>query len=319
MNQQIAQSIAESCYYSFRSISTRLPGTTQDLPIPLITTHLPTPPMPQSVLTQSIFGRHLQPPSIPPFPYIFNPTQWTTPLSSIYDLQECAVGLQLARNLEQAVQNNLLPPISHREVLAFDYFEALKARASGQHDSENSAPSQCCSALIENHQIGPESLNSSPPKVLSSRQHPPPDEESQKRQPKKRNSRPDINKRLNVVAKCGHPAPARATATTIQDSADSGDCSAREGGGGGGGGWGVRWTRGEHEQFLEGLERFGIGQWCSIARHCVPSRSPAQIASHHQKFAIRSSLPQERRQKTSLLDMTTPTVRSLLAQRGSDP
>jgi SHAQKYF class myb-like DNA-binding protein len=75
----------------------------------------------------------------------------------------------------------------------------------------------------------------------------------------------------------------------------------------------VRWTRDEHERFLEGLERFGVGQWCSIARHCVPSRSPAQVASHHQKFAIRSNLPQERRHKASLLDSTTPKVQSLVA------
>jgi SHAQKYF class myb-like DNA-binding protein len=76
----------------------------------------------------------------------------------------------------------------------------------------------------------------------------------------------------------------------------------------------VRWTRDEHARFLEGLERFGVGQWCSIARHCVPSRSPAQVASHHQKFAIRSNLPQERRHKASLLDSTTPTVQTLVAQ-----
>ena len=75
----------------------------------------------------------------------------------------------------------------------------------------------------------------------------------------------------------------------------------------------IRWTRAEHEQFLEGLERFGVGQWCSIARHCVPSRSPAQVASHHQKFAIRSNMPPERRHKASLLDITTPKVQSLVA------
>ena len=81
----------------------------------------------------------------------------------------------------------------------------------------------------------------------------------------------------------------------------------------------IRWTRAEHEQFLEGLERFGVGQWCSIARHCVPSRSPAQVASHHQKFAIRSNLPPERRHKASLLDLTTPKVQTLVAaQRASE-
>jgi SHAQKYF class myb-like DNA-binding protein len=79
----------------------------------------------------------------------------------------------------------------------------------------------------------------------------------------------------------------------------------------------IRWTRTEHEQFLEGLERFGIGQWCSIARHCVPTRSPAQVASHHQKFAIRSNMPPERRHKASLLDITTPKVQSLVAAQGT--
>ena len=74
----------------------------------------------------------------------------------------------------------------------------------------------------------------------------------------------------------------------------------------------VRWTRAEHEQFLEGLERFGVGQWCSIARLCVPTRSATQVASHHQKFALRSSLPPERRHKASVLDETTPRVQSLI-------
>jgi SHAQKYF class myb-like DNA-binding protein len=74
----------------------------------------------------------------------------------------------------------------------------------------------------------------------------------------------------------------------------------------------VRWTRAEHEQFLEGLERFGVGQWCSIARHCVPTRSPTQVASHHQKFALRSNMPPERRHKASVLDETTPRVQSLI-------
>lgn len=77
----------------------------------------------------------------------------------------------------------------------------------------------------------------------------------------------------------------------------------------------ARWTRDEHARFLQGLERFGVGQWCRISRFCLPSRTPAQIASHHQKFVLRSSVPRERRGKESLLDMTTPTVERLLAAK----
>mmetsp|Transcript_23165 Transcript_23165/g.62697 ORF Transcript_23165/g.62697 Transcript_23165/m.62697 type:complete len:290 (+) Transcript_23165:134-1003(+) len=77
----------------------------------------------------------------------------------------------------------------------------------------------------------------------------------------------------------------------------------------------ARWTRDEHARFLQGLERFGVGQWCRISRFYLPSRTPAQIASHHQKFAQRSCVPLERRGRVSLLDMTTPAVERLLVAK----
>ena len=76
----------------------------------------------------------------------------------------------------------------------------------------------------------------------------------------------------------------------------------------------VRWTRAEHAQFLRGLEHFGTGLWSSISQVYVPSRTPAQVASHHQKFAIRSAVPLHERQKPSVLDITTPAVQKILAK-----
>lgn len=39
-------------------------------------------------------------------------------------------------------------------------------------------------------------------------------------------------------------------------------------------------------RFLEGLNRYGKGDWKSIARQCVKTRSSTQVASHAQKYFI---------------------------------
>ncbi|TVU10382.1 hypothetical protein EJB05_43907 [Eragrostis curvula] len=41
-----------------------------------------------------------------------------------------------------------------------------------------------------------------------------------------------------------------------------------------------RWTL----QFLHGIECFGRGKWKAISMHAVPSRTPAQLASHAHKY-----------------------------------
>ena len=42
--------------------------------------------------------------------------------------------------------------------------------------------------------------------------------------------------------------------------------------------------------FLVGLIAFGKGDWRSMSRHCVKTRSPTQVASHAQKYFKRRSL-----------------------------
>ncbi|KAK9285554.1 hypothetical protein L1049_024749 [Liquidambar formosana] len=46
------------------------------------------------------------------------------------------------------------------------------------------------------------------------------------------------------------------------------------------------WTQEEHKNFLEGLDKYGKGDWRSISRNCVPSRTPTQVASHAQKYFL---------------------------------
>ncbi|KAK1581858.1 hypothetical protein Q3G72_009711 [Acer saccharum] len=50
---------------------------------------------------------------------------------------------------------------------------------------------------------------------------------------------------------------------------------------------GILWTPEEHELFLMGLEKYGKGDWKSISRYCVVTRTPAQVASHAQKYFLR--------------------------------
>ena len=55
-------------------------------------------------------------------------------------------------------------------------------------------------------------------------------------------------------------------------------------------GRGLPWTEEEHSLFLQGLEKFGKGNWRNISRQSVLTRTPVQVASHAQKYFIRQSL-----------------------------
>ncbi|XP_054816941.1 transcription factor DIVARICATA-like [Prosopis cineraria] len=60
---------------------------------------------------------------------------------------------------------------------------------------------------------------------------------------------------------------------------------------------GIPWTKTEHEMFLQGLERFGRGDWKSISRFLVTSKTPTQVASHAQKYFKKLENPKSRSRK----------------------
>jgi SHAQKYF class myb-like DNA-binding protein len=68
---------------------------------------------------------------------------------------------------------------------------------------------------------------------------------------------------------------------------------------------GTPWTEEEHKLFLIGLERYGKGDWRSISRNVVVTRTPTQVASHAQKYYLRQNSMKKERKRSSIHDITT--------------
>lgn len=79
---------------------------------------------------------------------------------------------------------------------------------------------------------------------------------------------------------------------------------------------GIPWTEEEHRLFLLGLDQFGKGDWRSISRNFVISRTPTQVASHAQKYFIRLNSMNRDRRRSSIHDITSVTAGELAAQQG---
>ena len=67
--------------------------------------------------------------------------------------------------------------------------------------------------------------------------------------------------------------------------------------------------------FLLGLDKFGKGDWRSISRNFVISRTPTQVASHAQKYFIRLSSMNRDRRRSSIHDITSINAGEVVPQQ----
>ncbi|KAL8199813.1 hypothetical protein R6Q57_013381 [Mikania cordata] len=66
---------------------------------------------------------------------------------------------------------------------------------------------------------------------------------------------------------------------------------------------GVPWTEEEHRQFLMGLQVHGKGDWRSISRNFVRTKTSTQVASHAQKYYARQHSDAKEKRRPSIHDM----------------
>ncbi|KAK3222548.1 hypothetical protein Dsin_009573 [Dipteronia sinensis] len=79
---------------------------------------------------------------------------------------------------------------------------------------------------------------------------------------------------------------------------------------------GIAWTEDEHRLFLLGLDKYGKGDWRSISRNFVVTRTPTQVASHAQKYFIRLNSMNKDRRRSSIHDITSVGNGDISAPQG---
>ncbi|DBA96012.1 hypothetical protein WJX77_006143 [Trebouxia sp. C0004] len=93
------------------------------------------------------------------------------------------------------------------------------------------------------------------------------------------------------------PAPIPIETSATQKMKSGNDAERRKG---------IPWTEEEHRLFLMGLSKFGKGDWRSISRNFVISRTPTQATSHAQKYFIRlNSMNKKDKRRSSIHDITS--------------
>lgn len=124
------------------------------------------------------------------------------------------------------------------------------------------------------------------------------------------------------------PIPSYALGCGGAGEKEDGVVGKKSGGGGGDGGGGkgskseqerrkgIAWTEDEHRQFLLGLDKYGKGDWRSISRNFVVTRTPTQVASHAQKYFIRLDSKNKDRRRSSIHDITTVNDGDVAASQG---
>ncbi|KAM4077528.1 hypothetical protein ACJW30_12G144700 [Castanea mollissima] len=65
-----------------------------------------------------------------------------------------------------------------------------------------------------------------------------------------------------------------------------------------------RWTEEEHQLFLTGLNQLGKHDWKEISQKFMTTKTPAQIASHAQKYFLRQAETNKMKRRPSVFDLT---------------